>query len=115
MAQADRLSIAEGARARRRRDWAGLRGVELAGRGAMASARGRRSGLTRRLWRCGGNAWESNPPDSAERRLTDFEDRETHRGPTAPDGMVRGVLVAADNVGRPSSSAVPSSAHDEPV
>src|SRR6185295_9496717 len=36
----------------------------------------------------GGNAWESNPPRHAERGVTDVEDRETHRGPSAPARMV---------------------------
>ena len=33
----------------------------------------------------GGNAWESNPPRHAERGVTGFEDRGTHRDPSAPE------------------------------
>jgi hypothetical protein len=32
----------------------------------------------------GGSAWESNPPRHVERGATGFEDRGTHRGPSAP-------------------------------
>jgi len=32
----------------------------------------------------GGSAWESNPPRHAERSVTGFEDRGTHRDPSAP-------------------------------
>ena len=34
----------------------------------------------------GGSAWESNPPRHAERSVTGFEDRGTHRDPSAPAG-----------------------------
>ena len=57
-------------------------------------ARVRRSAVARRAARQarsshavhggGGSAWESNPPRDAGRRATGFEDRGTHRDPSAP-------------------------------
>jgi hypothetical protein len=35
----------------------------------------------------GGSGWESNPPRTAERSATDFEDRGAHRDPTTPFWM----------------------------
>lgn len=34
----------------------------------------------------GGSGWESNPPRPATRPATGFEDQETHRGLTTPEG-----------------------------
>jgi hypothetical protein len=51
----------------------------------------------------GGSAWESNPPSHAERGATGFEDRGTHRDPSAPvvDGSAvpSGRLKFAEHLG----------------
>ena len=52
-----------------------------AARSTACTLGGRTSGIVRVS---GGSAWESNPPRGAERRATGFEDRGTHRGPSAP-------------------------------
>ena len=47
----------------------------------------------------GGSAWESNPPRDAGRRATGFEDRGTHRDPSAP----KAAMVAPQR-GRPGAA-----------
>ena len=59
----------------------------------------------------GGNAWESNPPRHAERGVTGFEDRGTHRDPSAP--AVDGSALGAD--GRRLVSSGDDDAEDVPA